>query len=104
VPRGDFRGLARQFFRYGKSRAATVRKHPASIAPRQLAAPLLLVGLLSRWRRLVAAAYAIALGSEAIRTARRYRPFGAGFALAAPVMHLSWGAGFLIGLVAPRRS
>ncbi|MCA1657042.1 MAG: glycosyltransferase family 2 protein [Actinobacteria bacterium] len=36
TPRGNLRAVTRQFYRYGRSRAATVRRHPRSIAPRHL--------------------------------------------------------------------
>jgi len=102
APRASLAALSRQFYRYGRGRAATVRAHPKAIAPRQLAAPLLVIGLLSRWRRAVAAAYAIAVGVETVRVVRRRGSVDAGFAVAAPVMHLSWGAGFIAGLFVRR--
>ncbi|MDQ6946422.1 MAG: glycosyltransferase family 2 protein [Actinomycetota bacterium] len=105
TPRGSVRALGRQFYRYGRSRAATVRKHPRSLAARQLAAPLLVVGLLSPWRGAVAGAY---LTVVAVRSGMEgARDLGAGMAMAAalPAMHVCWGVGFLGGLVrAPQRS
>jgi succinoglycan biosynthesis protein ExoA len=98
VPRRSLREVVRQFWRYGQSRAATVRRHPASFAPRQLAAPLLIVGLCSPWRRQVLSAY---LALVAVETARQAASAGSEGLLVAPVlpaMHLSWGAGFLVGL------
>lgn len=102
MPRGNLTALARQFFRYGRSRAATVRKHPSSLAARQLAAPLLVIGLLSRRRRLVTVAYTALVGVKAAEIARQDGSVGAGFALALPVIHVSWGIGFLVGLVRQR--
>jgi len=103
TPRDSLASVARQFYRYGRSRAATVRRHPASLAPRQLVAPALVLGLLSPWRRYVAGGYlALVLGWGAAG-ARRGRPVTAGAVL--PAMHLPWGAGFLVGLVlGPPRS
>ena len=49
--------LWRQFRRYGKARAKTMRKHPTSVTPRQLAVPALVATLLSTWRRPLFAAY-----------------------------------------------
>ena len=44
-PRGDVRGLARQYFGYGRWKAAMLARHPRSLRARQLAAPLLLAAL-----------------------------------------------------------
>lgn len=96
-PRDSFFGLMRQYFLYGTGRAATVAKYPASLRLRQLAAPLLVLGLLSPFRRKVALAY-LSVVALAVGTEMRSDPAaGAGLALALPAMHLSWGAGFLVG-------
>jgi succinoglycan biosynthesis protein ExoA len=97
-PRDTFAGFMRQYYLYGAGRATTVRKYPGSLRLRQLAAPLLVLSLLSPWRRQVARAYlvvvAVASGSEMSREPAT----GVGLAVALPVMHLSWGVGFLVGL------
>jgi glycosyltransferase involved in cell wall biosynthesis len=102
-PRDSLRSVAKQFFRYGRSRAATVRKHPRSLAARQLVAPALVIGLVSPWRRPVALAYAGVLAATAV-TARRE---GAAVAVRVPAvvgaMHLAWGSGFLVGFVRSMR-
>lgn len=99
-PRSSYRGLARQFFRYGRGRAATVRRHPRSLAPRQLAAPALVLGLVSPWRSKVLVAYAAVVGAAAVEAGRRRLDVVPGFLVALPVMHICWGTGFLFGLVA----
>jgi succinoglycan biosynthesis protein ExoA len=98
-PRDSFLAFFRQYYRYGRGRAATVRKHPDSLRARQLAAPLLVLGLLSPWRKPVALTYLAVVAAGAGTEARRGRRTGAGLALALPVMHLAWGAGFLVGLI-----
>ena len=99
TPRSTIKAVASQFYRYGRSRAATVRRHPSSLAPRQMAAPLLLVGLLTPWRRRVAAGYAgLVLVAGATKLVTRPRS-AAGFTLAIPAMHLPWATGFIFGLV-----
>jgi glycosyltransferase involved in cell wall biosynthesis len=103
VPRGSVAAVARQFVRYGRARATTVRRHPSSLSVRQLAAPLLVAGLLSPWRRWVALSYGTALTARASIELRRDPPAAAGMLLVLPTMHLTWGLGFLIGLVTPRR-
>lgn len=103
VPRGTLPAVGRQFFRYGRGRAATVRKHPRSLAGRQLAAPLLVLGLLSPERRAVAAAYGLVVAAGCARKLAEDPAAGAAMAVAIPTMHLCWGTGFLSGLLAGRR-
>ena len=103
TPRRDLRQLARQFYRYGKGRAETVRRHPASLSPRQLAAPVLVLGLFSPWRLGVLGAYTLLVGSRSLLRIRHDRRSVLGFLLAMPAMHLPWGAGFLLGLMRPSR-
>lgn len=102
APRNSFSALARQFYRYGKSRARTVRRHPSSLRPRQLMAPALVVGLLSPWRRAVVAAYGLTIAAV---SAWRVPPDHAlAKATASVVMHTSWGVGFLRSIAMPARS
>lgn len=101
--RRTFLGVARQFFRYGGFRATTVRRHPRSLALRQLAAPLLVLGLLSRQRRLVGVTYLGVVAISGAMEGRRDPLAGAGMAVVMPIMHLSWGTGFLLGLLKRRQ-
>lgn len=103
TPRSSLARLGRQFWRYGRGRAATVRKHPDSLSPRQLVAPLLVLGLVSPWRRQVVTGYVGMLAVASAAVARTEPEAAPGFALALPTMHLSWGAGFLTGLLPVRR-
>lgn len=103
VPRSTLRAVGRQFYRYGRSRAATVRKHPRSIAARQLVAPLLIVGLLSPRRRLVAGTYITLVIVRSGCEVAKDPAAGPAMAAALPTMHLSWGLGFLSGLLGLRR-
>ena len=102
VPRDSLRAVAKQFWSYGKSRAATVRRHPTSFAPRQMAAPLLLIGLCSPWRRWVLGTYVAMVAAEASRQAVSTGRDGLLVAPVLPVMHVSWGSGFLLGLAVRR--
>ncbi len=101
TPRSSLTGLARQFWRYGRGRAETVRKHPTSLSPRQLAAPLLVIGLVSPWRRNVLVAYLALVVLGAAVEVRSDPGTVPGFALSLPTMHLAWGAGFLVGVLRP---
>ncbi len=102
VPRSTPGAVARQFWRYGRSRAVTVRRHPRSLAVRQLASPLLLLALLSPWRRRVLAAYAVVIGAETFRQTRRSGRSAIGLPVVLPTMHLAWGAGFLSSILRGR--
>lgn len=90
--------LARQFYRYGHNRARTIRKHPRSLSWRQLAVPILFLGLASPWRRQVFIAYAaLIVGRGAVQLADD--PASTPTLLAAfPTMHAAWGLGFLRGI------
>jgi glycosyltransferase involved in cell wall biosynthesis len=109
VPRDSLPALARQYFRYGIGKFASLRKHPRSLRARQLAAPVLvatLAGSALAWLfdrraatlfRLVAAGYLAAnLATStwlAVRHGWRHLPW------LPPVFatqHLAWGAGFWV--------
>lgn len=112
-PRGDVRSLARQYREYGRYRRLTARRHPGSLAPRQLAAPALVLGLagsalvslLSRDPRPVALASAGYLGLLAVAgvAAAPERAAAPATSLALGTMHLAWGVGFLCGAPRPLR-
>lgn len=104
VPRPSIRAVARQFHKYGRSRAATVRRHPGSLRLRQLAAPILVVGLLSPWRAKVLAGYGALIAGRVAMTARRDREAAPRIAAVLPTMHLAWGLGFLRGVLSPPHS
>jgi succinoglycan biosynthesis protein ExoA len=101
VPRESIPSVCRQFYRYGRSRAATVRRHPDSLSARQLVAPALVASLASPWRRGVLAAYLSVLVSWALSGRDRRRLVSVAVL---PAMHIPWGIGFLRGLVLPRRT
>ena len=105
-PRSTLRGLAWQYFNYGRWKRVVARRHPASVLPRHLASPLLLLGLAATPVLAVASpiwavaavpltyALTLTLGSLAVGIRRRsYAALLLPLALA--TMHLSWGIGFL---------
>lgn len=112
-PRGDFRGLWRQYFNYGFGRSRTVRRHPQTIRLRQLAVPahfcISLVSLASAavtgqllflaWPLLYAAIMLVASLAIAVRKRSRC---GLLSGPAAAVMHTAWAMGFLAGLALTR--
>jgi len=103
-PRGSLRALATQYFDYGRWKRSVVRRHPRSLRWRQAVPPMVTVAVVAgtvgglAWRKawLLPGAYALAVtvaatvtGSSADRRLRLLAVF--------PTMHLSWGAGFLVG-------
>jgi len=98
APRRSIGGLARQFYRYGHSRALTVRHHPETVRPRQLVPPLFVLAIVSPWRRKVLALYGAGILARTAMEALRDPKAAPGFAASLPTMHVSWGVGFLAGL------
>ena len=107
TPRSSFRSLARQYFKYGKGRARTLLKHKRfpTIRP---ALPFLMVAggvtllVVPPLQLLAPVAFGLYGGAvlvEAVRVSRRH-----GLALAPvvaaifPVLHISHGVGFAVGL------
>lgn len=114
-PRHSIGALARQFFDYGRGKAAVARRHPDSLKARHLVAPAAACGaallpalLCTHAGRRIASTgllgYAAVLGS-AMASGKPWRRGAdtATFVAAFPVMHLSWGAGFLVEIVAGER-
>lgn len=109
-PRASLGALWRQYRASGAWVRETVRRHPRAIRPRQLAPPLLVLGLTASLvlaltpARVVAGvvpvAYAAAVVAAAVVLAvRRRDPAALLLGGVLPVMHVGWGLGFLTGLV-----
>ncbi len=110
--RTTLRGLAQQYFNYGFWKVQMLRRHPGAIRWRQLAPPTLVVCLagsallgfrvppLNDLSHLIAGSYLGYTAIFAVRTAAasgwRYLPI---LPLASISMHISWGLGFLWGLI-----
>ena len=105
-PRPNVGSLARQYFQNGWWKLRMLRKDPASVKPRQLAPPLLVVGLGTStiaalatrrpWLASPAAAYVVGITAAGLKVGSRL-PLTARIRvpLALGTMHVSWGAGFL---------
>lgn len=105
-PRSSLRALASQYFQYGRWKRFFLSVNPGSLRLRQWAPPLLVLVLLAAlvasvfttWAWMVPAAYILAL----ILIGAAHLPSVGTPALAMPltlaVMHIWWGAGFLIGI------
>lgn len=107
VPRNSLGGLARQYFRYGTYRARTSGLHPESMRRSNLLPPGLLMSAIAAAiaprslrgpARMGLAAYASSVLLACCAVVRRagLRDLAALPAVFA-TMHLSWGAGFLVG-------
>jgi glycosyltransferase involved in cell wall biosynthesis len=118
--RATYRDLAAQDFRYGLWKAQMIKLHPRSIKLRQLVAPsfvasiivlaLLGLGWMPAWWLLLAitllyAALAIICGAHLARRSGDMKlTLAVATATAFPVIHFSWGSGFLVSLVrSPRK-
>ncbi|WP_291795252.1 glycosyltransferase family 2 protein [Brevibacterium sp.] len=122
-PRDSWSKLAQQFYATGVWRAEIVRRHAAKNSLRYFAPPVLVLGMgaavvetvlqltgtTRRWprwlRRFTAAVHIPSTAYVAGIVATAWRAKDAGlrervwFAAVLPTMHLTWGAGFLRGLV-----
>jgi hypothetical protein len=107
-PRASLAALWRQYFDYGTWKRQVVSKHPASLRLRQLAPPLLIVGLvmsagiaLAGWyvpAAVIPAAWVTLLVAGTVRsTVSQRKASSLLFGLAAGTMHLAWGLGFMTG-------
>ena len=111
-PRSSLRELAQQYFGYGTWRREVARRYHETISLRYLAAPVLVIGLLLGlfliligalasqqflvwigWIPLIAYFLGV-IGASVISKAGRSRLL---LLIVFPVMHISWGIGFLIG-------
>jgi succinoglycan biosynthesis protein ExoA len=115
-PRGTVRALARQQFRYGRGKFTVARSRPGVVRPHHLVPPLL-VGSLAictvgstvspAARRSLAglgALYGTALAIGTVIAGRGMRWAGRRWLpIVMATMHLSWGAGAIVGVVVPLR-
>ncbi|NND02781.1 MAG: glycosyltransferase family 2 protein [Acidimicrobiia bacterium] len=106
IPRENPRKLASQYRQYGAWKRVVLRRFPESLRWRQLAAPLLVVGLfvslvllLFGQRRLAAVVPGVylagVLATTLVELLRRRDLAALGLPVVLPVMHLSWAFGFM---------
>lgn len=107
TPRNSLRALSKQYWRYGRARARTARLHPISMRrshalPPALVVTILVAGLplgrVSTFSRLALLTYSGGLLAVAGRLRSRDAVF---VPLVLIVMHLSWGAGYVLGFTYP---
>ncbi len=103
--RESIHGVALQMWRYGYYKAITLKLHPRSLRLRQTAPPALVLalvtGLVQRSRAgvLLGLAYALSAGMLGAMAARSDGASPWRGAAIPPTVHLSWGAGLLVGLI-----
>jgi len=111
-PRTTLRALFRQFLGYGRGRAMTARRHPGSLRPRQVAAPVFVASLgvsllVLPWTSvplaLLAGGYCSLLLLATILEGPEARHRLPVVLVAIMVMHLAWGYGFLTAPRSPER-
>jgi hypothetical protein len=112
-PRGSFGDLWRQYLDYGRWKREVIRRHPGSVRWRQLAAPLLVVGLVvsliliiagAPWGWVLPIAYpGILIAGAGWLALTRREPAAILFPAVVAMMHLAWGLGFLQGLPSRQR-
>ena len=113
-PRETPRALARQYFDYGRGKRRTLRLHPGSWRARQMAPPLLVLGLGASALAALAGGAGAGVAPAAVAAALPLGWLGAVAAVAVhgagrpgahalrvgqalAIMHLAWGAGLLFG-------
>ena len=107
-PRSSLKTLWRQYFDYGAWKRTMLRSSPDALKARQLAPPLLLIGLVASIAlfvagRPVAAAIVPATYSAfttlgtLVELFRRKDLAAIALPLVLPIMHLAWGLGFTVG-------
>ncbi len=109
--RGDLRKLWRQYYQYGFWKVRVMQKHPRQMRWRQFVPPAFVAALLgsavlgSVWRPfrwlsgLIAALYALADMAASLSLGRAHgREYIPRLLLIHPILHLSYGLGFLVGL------
>jgi hypothetical protein len=115
--RSSLRSLWRQYFQYGYWKVRVMQKHPLQMRPRQFVPPLFVAALLlslaaapfsfifGAWFALpcglTAGSYALAnlLASASITARRRYWSLFLLLPIAFAILHVSFGLGFLVGLL-----
>jgi len=99
------RALVRQMARYGYYKALTLRRHPRSLRPRQLAPPMVVALILTSaatrapWPVRLSALYLAAAVSVGAMAGRQDGASAWRAGLTVPLVHLAWGGGLLAGLL-----
>ena len=113
-PRSSFRALWGQYLDYGRWKRVMLARNPGALAPRQLAPPVLVTGLIASaigaaigvpfwW--IPPAAYGMLIAANTLwETIRRRDRAALLLPAVMPAMHLAWGIGFLFVPAGRRRA
>ncbi len=109
--RSSLRSLWRQYYQYGFWKVRVMQKHPRQMRLRQFVPPALVAALAGSatlgvvfrpFRRLLALIVALYLAVDLVASLTTARPHGTHHAprlmIIHPILHLSYGLGFLVGL------
>jgi len=105
--RGSLRSLWRQYYQYGYWKVRVMQKHPRQMRVRQFAPPAFVAGLLGSaalglvlrpFRRLLGAVLALYLAANVVASLSLGREHAPRLLVIHPILHLSYGLGFLVGL------
>lgn len=112
--RNSLLALARQYFRYGFWKTRILKRYPGSLRLRQAAPGLLVLGMLGSlallpfaWQIAIILPLVYALFLLMATTMLSWNEktiSGMGSLIALPIIHISYGAGFIWGVLAGRRS
>jgi succinoglycan biosynthesis protein ExoA len=112
IGRQTLRSLAHQYFRYGSSKIKVLQEHPHSLRPRQIIAPVFVLGLVvglcvapfhrlfgRLWLAGIAAYTALNLLFSARAALRAGADVMVRIPLVFPIIHIAWGIGFWVALL-----
>lgn len=110
--RGSLRKLWKQYFQYGYWKVRVLQKHPGQMSPRQFIPPLFVLGLIAsmaiglivKWGWIALVGYAglylsANLAASMITAYRKGDNISFLLPVAFTTIHLSYGLGFLVGLL-----
>ncbi len=106
--RGNMRSLWRQYYQYGYWKVRVMQKHPRQMRARQFVPPAFVAGLFGSaalgvvwrpFRGLLGLVLALYLAANVVASLSVSRVHAPRLLLIHPILHLSYGLGFLAGLV-----
>ena len=106
--RGSMRSLWRQYYQYGYWKVRVMQKHPRQMRARQFVPPAFVVGLFGSaalglvwrpFRALLAVVVGLYLAANVLASLSVSRAHAPRLLLIHPILHLSYGLGFLAGLI-----
>ena len=105
--RGSLRSLWRQYYQYGYWKVRVMQKHPRQMRARQFVPPAFVTGLIGSaalglvlrpFRLLLGAVLALYLAANVVASLSVGREHAPRLLVIHPILHLSYGLGFLVGL------